>query len=395
MKVEQGRVDSFWMGARSRFHVEPSQLVFITFVLAGLAAPDVISSRLLQVLSDAYLGVTVYVAATILPIQWFGCRLEAKTLVSGLENRLLRIPFAAFLGALPGCGGAIVVTAAFSKGKFCFPSVVAVLTATMGDAAFLLIANSPSTAGMMMLVGFGVGALTGLIVSALHHQDFLRPGVPRALCKQTLPLQRIAGYQPMTSGGLVGFSLWWVLLVMGLGLSVLPESVFTFVGLNPAGLVLPVGGVGAVFCLLSLLLAPPSLSHCSFRSRGPIEETIGTTNGVTVWVIAAFLIYEVGSVVSPFGLQDTFSGGEVWMPVIGTLVGLLPSCGPQVLFTDFYLRDFVDLPGLVANGISNDGDALLPMLAIAPRAALLSLVYTAIPALLAGYSFYWLLRSPL
>ena len=46
---------------------------------------------------------------------------------------------------MPGCGGAVVVVAAYSSGHVGFGAVVATLTATMGDAAFLLIAIRPRT----------------------------------------------------------------------------------------------------------------------------------------------------------------------------------------------------------------------------------------------------------
>ena len=52
---------------------------------------------------------------------------------------------AALLGSTPSCDGAVVV-AAFSSGHGRFGAVVATLTATMGDAAFLLIATRPDAA---------------------------------------------------------------------------------------------------------------------------------------------------------------------------------------------------------------------------------------------------------
>ena len=93
--------------------------------------------------SDAYIGVTSFVAGTLLLFY----SLE-KYLKIDLKNILLKKPklevfISSFLGALPGCGGAIIVLTQYSRGKASFGSVVAALTATMGDAAFLLIAREP------------------------------------------------------------------------------------------------------------------------------------------------------------------------------------------------------------------------------------------------------------
>ena len=54
------------------------------------------------------------------------------------------------MGALPGCGGAIIVVTQHIQGRIGFGSLVAVLTATMGDAAFLILAIEPST-GLSLL----------------------------------------------------------------------------------------------------------------------------------------------------------------------------------------------------------------------------------------------------
>jgi hypothetical protein len=65
-----------------------------------------------------------------------------------------QVPIAAALGALPGCGGAIIVVTQYVSGRLSFGSVVAVLTATMGDAAFLLIAQQPLVGLAMAALGF-------------------------------------------------------------------------------------------------------------------------------------------------------------------------------------------------------------------------------------------------
>ena len=104
--------------------------------------------------SDAYIGVTSFVAGTLLLF----FTLE-KYLKIDLKNILLNRPklevfISSFLGALPGCGGAIIVLTQYSRGKASFGSVVAALTATMGDAAFLLIAREPATGLLILLIGF-------------------------------------------------------------------------------------------------------------------------------------------------------------------------------------------------------------------------------------------------
>jgi hypothetical protein len=78
------------------------------------------------------------------------------------------------------------------------------------------------------------------------------------------------------------------------------------------------------------------------------------------------------------------------MPLVGMLVGLLPGCGPQILVTSLYITGAMPMSAQVSNAISNDGDALFPAIALAPKAALAATFYSAIPAIVVGYGYYWL-----
>ena len=84
--------------------------------------------------------------------------------------------------------------------------------------------------------------------------------------------------------------------------------------------------------------------------------------------------------------------------VVGALVGLVPGCGLraagcglraagcrlQIAFTGLYLEGAAGFPALLANAVCQDGDALLPLIALQPMAAALVSVITVVPALAAG-----------
>ena len=63
----------------------------------------------------------------------------------------------------------------FTKKQASFGSVVAVLTATMGDAAFLLLATRPLDGLLMMLIGVAVGVISGQLVNTFHSPDKFQP----------------------------------------------------------------------------------------------------------------------------------------------------------------------------------------------------------------------------
>jgi len=75
---------------------------------------------------------------------------------------------------------------------------------------------------------------------------------------------------------------------------------------------------------------------------------------------------------------------------IAILIGLLPGCGPQILVTSLYLNGAIPFSAQLGNAISNDGDALFPAIALSPRAAALATLYSAIPAALVGYGYWFI-----
>ena len=42
----------------------------------------------------------------------------------------------------------------------------------------------------------------------------------------------------------------------------------------------------------------------------------------------------------------------------------------------------------LGNAISNDGDALFPAIALAPKAAILATIYSAFPAIIVAYGYF-------
>ncbi len=79
------------------------------------------------------------------------------------RHKKFDILIAAFLGILPGCGGAIMVMTLYVKKAISFSAVLTTLVATMGDAAFLLIAAKPKAALIILPLAYVVAIVTGYI----------------------------------------------------------------------------------------------------------------------------------------------------------------------------------------------------------------------------------------
>ena len=341
--------------------------------------------------ADAYLQVSTFVAGTFMIFYGIEKFLKIDATAALRRNTIWQVPVAAALGALPGCGGAIIVVTQYVTGRLSFGSVVAVLTATMGDAAFLLIAQEPLTGLAIIVMGFVVGTLSGWVINAIHGGDFLR-----GLVKT--PDAPTTHYEDASAPWID--RLWMIIMMPGIVLAVLVAFQVDVDALfasplfdQPATFIGVVGGVLA----LTMQLAPKFgvTGDKAFSDSGTIiRRTIANTNFVTTWVIGAFLVFELSVYIFGLDTKNLFNGVALYTPLIAILIGFLPGCGPQVLVTTMYLSGVIPLSAQIGNAISNDGDALFPAIAIAPRVAILATLYSAVPALLISYGWLFLVEQP-
>lgn len=162
--------------------------VALTMVLLAIY-PGELGALTRSLMTDAYVQVSAFVATTLL-IFYGAERVFNFNLGSALRNsKGWQVPLSALLGATPGCGGAVVVVAAYSSGNVGFGAVVAALTATMGDAAFLLIATRPDVAAVVLPLSLVVGVVSGYFVNWFNKTDYR--GTANATCELAPLIGRI------------------------------------------------------------------------------------------------------------------------------------------------------------------------------------------------------------
>ena len=338
-----------------------------------------------QALIDAYLQVSVFVGFTL--FIFIGMDALTKFNIPYVldKTKNFHVIMASLLGALPGCGGAIVVVTQYIQGRISFGSLVAVLTATMGDAAFLLLAAEPFTGLFIFALGASVGALTGYLVDKIHGESYLQGN-------SKLKVE----FEKLQKTFVSKFNIFWTLIFLPgfvIGLFVAFQQDLDQILNIPEGfsLVASLGLAGAILSIFMWSLNPLSDFQCSTdRTRNLLSRVVDTTNFVTTWVICGFLIFEIFMHITSYDLKTFF---EIWLPFVplmAILFGFLPGCGPQIVVTTFYLSGFIPLSAEIGNAISNDGDALFPAIALAPKAAIIATLYSAIPAFIFAYGYMYL-----
>lgn len=351
----------------------PKRLLVAATLVALALAPGQLGEVTREMMIDAYVAVSVFVAATLL--FFYGAEKLFKFDIGiVMQNaRAAQVPLAALLGAIPGCGGAVVVVAAYSSGKVGFGAVVAALTATMGDAAFLLLATRPDAAMVLLPLSFVVGILSGWIVDKVNKFEF------RSMNQGSCELAPLVGRTRLTDYFYLG------LAVPGLFVGVMQLAQVEI----SAVLGVEVVWIAMAGTFLGLFIWSTSiLSAMTNANDSAVTRMSEETSFISVWVIGAFLIYEYSVVFAGLDLAAAFQTIAPLLPLMAVLIGFIPGCGPAILVTTLYINGVIPFAALMGNAISNDGDALFPAIALNPRAAVVATAYSAVPALIVAYGFY-------
>ncbi len=381
-----------WFGSNGRFVANRWRLTLFFGILALFAWDAEMREMVMAALAEAYFAVTVFVAMTLAMVFWFEKAFGFDLGEVMRKNVRWQPIIASALGALPGCGGAIIVVTQFTKGHATFGALISVLVATMGDAAFLLMARDFEAFLLIMAISLVAGTVTGWIADRIHGRNFL------AVDKDKIQAidERLAGTNPDP----VPFSRFWLGLAV---FSLIPAATMAFnfeAGENTPFLMIGenvgvwIGFLAAMFCvaLWSISKRPDSrgIGADTLPNDNLITRVVKDTNFVTAWVIMAFLAYEIAAVKFGLDVGVLLSGVIYILPLMALLIGFIPGCGPQVVVTSLFLTGAVPMSALLANAISNDGDALFPALALAPKAAVLATLYSGIPALIIGYAWLFM-----
>ena len=324
--------------------------------------------------TDAYVQVAAFVAITLSIFYFSENKFNFNVGNFLKESSTFQIPIAALLGATPGCGGAVVVVAAYTSGNVSFGAVIATLTATMGDAAFLLIAVRPDIAILVLPLTLFAGIITGYIAD-----NFLT-------FSNTENAINIKKEVPTIGKNRKRDILFASLIVPGFGLGVLQllqydlEKLF---GIFPQ-LIAIVGMVTSI-----LIWSNSKIKTMTNPKDKPLVRVTEETSFIAIWVLSAYLAYDYLVFLTPLDLNMMFKTIGLLVPLLAIIIGFVPGCGPQILVTTLFINGMIPFSALLGNAISNDGDALFPAIAIAPKAAILATFYSAIPACIFAYTLYF------
>ena len=381
---------------------------------------------------DAFLAVTVFVAAMVLLFSWLQYVTAGRFVDWIRENRRFQPFIGALMGLTPGCGGAIIVMPMYARGYVTYGTVIATLIATLGDSAFVLIGaifqNSAFLIPVILVhaISFVVGVIWGYGVDALDVTPAAPLGKFGPKFGSNKPLGEEAAREMEGKDSLIedlprespdgwgyrvlhqGHRVWWMVTGVGLCLAIFllfwyaqdpeysPELVW-----DPTtrdGVITWVGFIGTSLSIILYISSKNFFGDDTEATIGDklnsLDETLihaaSETAFVTFWVLVAYLVFEFGMIAS--GVDETDLSGHgagVGAVMLAAFVGLIPGCGPQIIAITAYVQGIVSFPALVANAISQDGDALFPLLVRHKAASIWATIHTTLPAIIIGLALLW------
>lgn len=405
---------------------------------------------------DSFIQVTVFVGAVLLLFGYINFRLSGKLVDKIESSKKVQPIIGALLGLTPGCGGAIFVMPLFPQGSVSFGTIVATLIATMGDSAFVLISTLPKDYILVSIFSFIVAVIVGYLVDMTNLGDKLLDGIKKDreerrldreahLVKETkihdhdliahesgqeikdvhhfgheegddidlILHHETKGHQDIDTFGYKfthnAYSLYWIFISIGLILGILElfQVDINALFIPNLGKIIGIGGafLSVFMMIMSKKFIQSDTHEESELKTMSLKETIihnaQETAFVATWVFIAYIAYEFfilalgkGNYMAGELIVTAFLTRQGLMAVImGALIGIIPGCGPQIIFVTLYTRGLVPFAALLANAISQDGDALFPLIAIDKKSALWATILNTIPALIVGIIVYFIEMS--
>lgn len=286
-------------------------------------------------------------------IEIFNVCTQGKMFHSLEKHKGRQIVTSAALGLIPGCLGGFAGVSLYSHRMIGFGALLATLIATTGDEAFIMLAKFPGTALMMMcglfVLGIGIGALTEIIVGSMQKKGkMMNIGADRS---------RDDNYEIHSCD-------------CGHHHDEEKHSHHVEDSHDECGHHHKKGEEhGNHAHNLRHFLKEHVWKHV-------IKKHLPTIFAWTFGVLALF------GILSIYIDIETWIKGNIWlMLVIAVAAGLIPESGPHLVFVSMFAAGILPFPVLLANCISQDGHACLPLIAENKRSWLtVKLIKTVIAA---------------
>ena len=350
----------------------------------------------LDVLRNSIL-ITGLVIIMMLMIEYVNIHSHGKWFMKLRQNRFGQVILGAGLGIIPGCMGGFAAVSMYSHKLLSFGALIAMMIASSGDEAFVMLAMIPKDALLLMVILFAVAILSGWLIDRFAKPDKGKPeGCEEGYQiheEESVSVER-ASIRNLkhASAERIALLLGVILFIAALAFGMLEhehehqEAVETFHHLN----IFNEYWLNLLFAIVSLFVVWFIATASEHIVKEHLWEHIIRKHFLSIflWTFGALLVIEIG--LHYFDIETLISNNIPWMILLAVLVGIIPESGPHLLFVTLFATGTVPFSVLLASSISQDGHASLPLLAESKRSFVKAKTVNTLVAAVVGYICYFI-----
>lgn len=306
--------------------------------------------------------------------------------LAGLRgHRIGQVLLSAFLGIIPGCMGGYASVSLYTHGLLSFGALTAMMIASSGDEAFVMLAMFPERSLWIFVTLFVVAVGVGVIVDLFNHKE----QSCHSLNVHDVDLKREHVQVHCRHFGwkrilmLAGVLLFIVMLLTGLleDEHIEAHSSATTGGFN----LLSEEWMYWMFAILAIIVAGVLIIASDHFVEEHIWEHIVCHHLPSIFLWSFSTIVVIGYLTNLLNIQAWIGNNIPVMILLAALVGIIPESGPHMVFVSLYATGVIPLPVLLASCISQDGHASLPLLAESRPAFIKAKLINVAVAILVGF----------
>ena len=353
----------------------------------------------LDVLRNSFL-ITGLVIIMMLMIEFINIHSEGRFFTRLRKHRFGQVVLGAGLGIIPGCMGGFAAVSMYSHKLLSFGALIAMMIASSGDEAFVMLAMIPKEALILAAILFVVAILAGWVVDLITKKDD-----PKSLCceggfqlHEEEHHHKEVNEKPSfknlrhASAERIALLLGVVIFIIALAFGLLEhdhehehEAAETLSHVN----VFDEYWLNLFFSIVSLVVVWFIATVNEHIVKEHLWEHVIRKHFLSIflWTFGALLVIELG--LHYLDIDSWISSNIPWMILMAVLVGIIPESGPHMLFVTLFATGTIPFSVLLASSISQDGHASLPLLAESKRSFLKAKAINIMVALIIGFVCYF------
>ena len=361
------------------------------------------------------------------------------------KTKVGQVIFGAVLGSIPGCMGGFATVSLYTHRMFSFGALVAMMIASSGDEAFVMLAMIPREALLLFAILFVLAIAVGIVTDRIYDRIHARHCGKDKHEECGAETDCTDGYvihehEHEDDKGHGKRHFGWKRIVMFIGLAVFIAALATgrlghdhgvhegdfstSLEMTEGGHEMTEGGhetaegghdhghchhdhghvhgheaedsegftidllsedwMNVLFAALSVIVLFVLIFGSDHFVEGHLWNHIVKKHLPTIFAWTFGVLLVLGIALQYVDIENWISDNTVLMILLATVIGIIPESGPHLIFVTLFAAGVVPFPVLLASSISQDGHASIPLLAESKKSFAWAKLINCVVAVAAG-----------